>query len=522
MIGSEDYRPIQGQGETRMKPKSIHSAARLALGALSVGILAACGGAGGGGGGFDVADGGIRGTGSSVGPVSGFGSVYLNGIEFATDEIPNKSVQSNDGIVTESDLSEGMIIRIEGQWRDNGQGTAEELEYDDTLRGPVDSVTADPSGGGEFVTVVVMGQSVRVDRQTVVRGLSFADLLGGSGVGDHVRVSAWRQADGSYRAGYLGIIPSNLTDVELEGSVSAVDTASDSFSIGTITVEYDEGSVIFGSGLTENDLEDVATLEAEGRLENNTIYASTIDRGDSRRYRRNDADDFEVTATIDSPYAQSGAASRPGEFTLGDLSIQVTSSTELDDGLTLEDLQQGLLVQVEGRFLSDTVVEADEIARREANASVQGVIASAADDRLYIGGVEVRVTPNTVFTKDDDGEVTFASLPIGNVTVEVEGIESQQGTDVFISALNVEVDDELASSEKLDEFELEGQLRGISAKPGTISLLGVQMSDGDADYGSRSDLVTDFEAGQTIRLEVDYAGSNGGFVADEIERDDLD
>ncbi len=271
---------------------------KLAAGTVAFGVISACGGAGGGG--LDVADGGIRGTGSSVGPVSGFGSVFVNGVEFNTDDIPNREVESNDGITAESLLSEGMILRVEGEWRDDGTGTAEKLSYDDTLRGPVGQVTADSSGAGEFVTLSVMGQSVRVDRQTVVRGTTYAALLGGSQITGHVRVSAWRQANGSYRAGYIEVINPDLTDIELEGTLSAVDVSQNQFTIGTITVQYDENSVSFGSGLTEADLVNGAVLEVEGELNGTTLFAATIDRDDARRFSRNSADDIEFTAVIDA------------------------------------------------------------------------------------------------------------------------------------------------------------------------------------------------------------------------------
>lgn len=234
---------------------------RLAAGSVALGVLSACGGSSGGG--VSVADGGIRGTGSSVGPVSGFGSVFVNGVKFSTDSIQNREVESNDGITTEGLVSKGMILRVEGEWRDDGTGTADRLSYDDTLRGPVDNVVADLSGAGEFVDVTVMGQLVRVNRQTVVRGTTFATLLGNPSITDHVRVSAWRQADGSYRAGYLEVIAPDQTDVELEGSVTAVDTTQNELTIGTITVQYDETSVIFGSGLTEADLGAASALEVE-------------------------------------------------------------------------------------------------------------------------------------------------------------------------------------------------------------------------------------------------------------------
>ena len=106
----------------------------LVAGTVTFGVISACGGAGGGS--VDIADGGIRGTGSSVGPVSGFGSVFVNGVEFITRGIVNQEVESNDGIEFETDLSEGMILRVEGEWRYNGTGTAKNLGYDDTLRGP--------------------------------------------------------------------------------------------------------------------------------------------------------------------------------------------------------------------------------------------------------------------------------------------------------------------------------------------------------------------------------------------------
>lgn len=495
----------------------------LAAGTVAFGVISACGGAGGDGG-LDVADGGIRGTGSSVGPVSGFGSVFVNGVEFSTGDIPNREVESNDGITAEGLLSEGMILRVEGEWRDDGMGTAEKLSYDDTLRGPVGQVTADPSGAGEFVTLPVMGQSVRIDRQTVVRGTTYAALLSEPAITDHARVSAWRQADGSYRAGYIQIINPDLTDIELEGSISAADTAINEFTIGTITVQYDENSVSFGSGLTEADLIIGTVLEVEGTLKGSVLTAATIDRDDARRFSRSSADDIEFTAVIDASYTPSGAGARPGEFTMGGLTVRVTDATELDDSITLDDLTEGLLIQVEGKFLSDTLVDAEEIELRDGNAKIKGVVSSSADNAFFIGGVEVRVSSTTAFTVEDGSGISFQTLPIGNTTVEVEGIEKEQGADIFIEALRVEVDDEPAELEDRNEFELEGQLRGITQNPGTVTLLGVQINDTSAVYDdvSRGDIVDDFFNGATTILEVEYRRTASGFIADEIELEEDD
>ncbi len=493
---------------------------KLAAGTVAFGVISACGGAGGGG--LDVADGGIRGTGSSVGPVSGFGSVFVNGVEFNTDDIPNREVESNDGITAESLVSEGMILRVEGEWRDDGTGTAEKLSYDDTLRGPVGQVTADPSGAGEFVTLSVMGQSVRVDRQTVVRGTTYAALLGGSQITGHVRVSAWRQANGSYRAGYIEVINPDLTDIELEGTLSAVDVSQNQFTIGTITVQYDENSVSFGSGLTEADLVNGAVLEVEGELNGTTLFAATIDRDDARRFSRNSADDIEFTAVIDASYTPSGAGSRPGEFTMGGLTVRVTDATELDDSITLDELTEGLLIQVEGQFLSDTVVEAEEIELRDGNAKVKGVVSTPTDNVFFIGGVEVRVSSTTVFTVEDGSGTSLQALPIGTTTVEVEGIEKEQGVDVFIEALKVEVDDEVADFDDRNLYELEGRLTNIT--PSTITVLGVLLDAGPGAYDSnpQSEIIDRFDNGEILILEVEYSKNGNDFIADEIDLEEND
>ncbi|SNC65517.1 hypothetical protein SAMN04487881_1300 [Marinobacter sp. es.048] len=493
----------------------------LAAGTVVFGAISACGGAGGGG--VDVADGGIRGTGSSVGPVSGFGSVFINGVEFSTDDIPNREVESNDGITAEVLLSEGMILRVEGEWRDDGTGTADRLSYDDTLRGRVDLVEPDPSGAGEFVTLSIMGQSVRVDRQTVVRGTTFATLLGGSPISDHIRVSAWRQADGSYRAGYIQVIDPDPTNIELEGSVLTVDTNLNEFTIGTITVQYDEDDVSFGSGLTETDLATATALEVEGTLAGNLLTAATIDRDDARRFSRSSADDIEFTATIDSSYTSSGAVgTRPGEFTMGSLTVRVTDATELDDSISLVDLAEGLLIQVEGKFLSDTVVEAEEIELRDGNAKVKGVISSAADNTIIIGGVEVLVSPTTTFTVEDGSGISFQALPISSTTVEVEGVERGQDADIFIEALKVEVDDEIADFDDRDLYELEGRLTNIT--PASITILGVAIDAGPEAYDSNSqgEIINLFDDGELLILEVEYSGSTNNFIADEIDLEEND
>tara|TARA_R110001599_G_scaffold233447_1_gene432650 strand:- start:1586 stop:3196 length:1611 start_codon:yes stop_codon:yes gene_type:complete len=510
--------------EKRMKPKSITSSTRLSLGALTMGVLTACGGAGGGGG-TDIADGGIRGTGSSVGPVSGFGSVFVNGVRFETDAL-NGQVQSDDGISVEGELDEGMILRIDGEWRDDGQGTANLVEYDDTLRGVVESISADPSGAGEFVELVVLGQTVVVDKQTVVSGTTYADLLSENGVGSSVRVSAWRQADGSFRASYVGVIPDTESDVELEGAIDDGSVQPGSFAIGGVEVAYDADTVVFGEGLSESDLVPGRFFEVEGDYSSGTLQAVEIERDDFRRYSRTGDDDIEFTSTIQESFSASGSGGQTGTFLMSGLTVQVTADTELDDGLTVSDLQQGILVQVEGEFSDAGTVVAEEIGLREANAEVSGIITSSVDRTALtfeVGGVLVQATPSTIITGDDDnGRIDFEDLFSGD-EAEVEGIEKEDSRgNVFLEALKIEREDPEDDGDEPVEFELEGKLRAMDSQ--SITVLGVLINtdmstEFDTDESTLQGLVDD---GNQPLIEVEYEALNGGYLADEIELEEDD
>ena len=68
-----------------------------------------------------VAGGGIGGTGISSGPIDGFGSIFVNGIEF---EIGSALIVVDGVDSAEADLRLGMVVRVCGSWEADGTGTA--------------------------------------------------------------------------------------------------------------------------------------------------------------------------------------------------------------------------------------------------------------------------------------------------------------------------------------------------------------------------------------------------------------
>ena len=129
--------------------------------------------------------GGIGGTGvTSTGTIDGFGSIFVNGVEFETDE----SDVSLDGVTSTQDkLRLGMVVTVHGTVNEDGKtGTADQVVFDDDVQGPVSAI--EPGQDGDSLLLTVLGVDIIAERTgTVFDGVSFDTLA----VGDLVEVSGF-------------------------------------------------------------------------------------------------------------------------------------------------------------------------------------------------------------------------------------------------------------------------------------------------------------------------------------------
>ncbi|WP_372987461.1 DUF5666 domain-containing protein [Marinobacter sp.] len=498
-----------------MKRKLLYQSIGLTASTLALGILSACGG--GAGTSLDVADGGIRGTGSSVGPVSGFGSVFVNGVKFDTDSLGG-SVGGDDGLAAESRLQTGMVLEVQGEWFTDGTGEASGLTYDDTLRGeiliiqPWDIIT-------KTAVIEILGRTVHIDGQTVIKGKAVVDLANG----DFVRISGWRLPNGEFRASYLGLrSSSNLDDfddfneVELEGDISSINTSDETFNIGSQVIFY--GGAEF-TGLVREDLAVGVSVEVEGNLVGGVLQSNEIERDDFRRYTLDDEGDIEFVGPVSSAYNSSNET-----FTINGLTVRVTPETEFDDALSgPEQLVPGLLVQVEGDFESDGTITAEEIELREADSEVEAARTSEIDyssSQLRIGGVLVQVSPLTIITDDDDEtRLTLGDLQT-SLELKVEGVDrfDNDGSG-YLEALVIERGDDAADG----EYELTGRITEMVDD--RIRVLGLDVfttTDTEFDDISKSELQALVDSGQQPVVEVEYQFNGARFEIQEIELDEDD
>ena len=165
----------------------------------TVASLSACGGGGGGGGGGGTPPS----TTLSNGEITGFGSIFLNGVEFNTD---SATFIVDDVVLTGIDTSlfnVGMRVKIEGTVNADGvTGTANSVEFDDLLEGPVNGV-ANQDADGLINTLTVLGIPVLVDKD----GTSFLnttyDELALTPDGMLLKISGFYDATNQLHAVYI-------------------------------------------------------------------------------------------------------------------------------------------------------------------------------------------------------------------------------------------------------------------------------------------------------------------------------
>jgi len=134
---------------------------------------------------------GIQGSGSPVvasGAITGFGSIIVNGVEYATS---NAQILLDDQPGTESQLLVGQVVTVTGSVNSDGTtGTATQVTFSGDVAGPITQI--DTAGG----TLVVLGQTVRVSGSALfddnIQAVSIASLQ----IGNLVEVSGFPNAAG--------------------------------------------------------------------------------------------------------------------------------------------------------------------------------------------------------------------------------------------------------------------------------------------------------------------------------------
>lgn len=358
----------------------------IAAAALTVAMAALTGC--GGGGGDSVAGGGVGGSGvtvASVGTVTGFGSVIVNGVAYAAGDaeifVENESKGAGDAASAQY-LSTGMVVRVEGALNADGSAAATRVFFNSDLKGPVESITElDPYTS----QLVVLGQTVVRGPFCVIRNTTAADIA----VGMVLKVSGYSDESGRIQATYVNKVTDALPPngaVKLKGLVQSVDTQARTYTVHALTVDYSSANL---SGLPGGILQVGQLLDARGRLSSpGRLIADRIELLEEFGSSAFDTAEFEgiITRTV-------GA----NEFAIGRYTVRTDESTVFLN-LSERDLNRGTRVIVRGT-LADRTILADEISLSETiRLESDAETVNPAVNRLALAGLDpvtVQLTATT-------------------------------------------------------------------------------------------------------------------------------
>ena len=314
--------------------------------------LAGCGGGGGS----------SSGQNTTVGAITSFGSVFVNGCEYETDSA-SITVDGRPG--TEDDLSVGDVVEVSGP-SNCVTGTALSINFADDLEGIVDSnsVSAATSTG----TMVVMGQSITVTPITIFEdetgSIATVDAIA---AGNVVEISGFGVGKGNIVASRIEVkaVTHTGNEIEVKGVVSNLDSGAMTFTIGEITAS---------SGLTVNygsaTLDDISVMENGLYVEvkatdytagSFTLVATKVEREDDGEigHQGDEEEEFEIKGMLTAAYDDTSKT-----FGINNQMIIVDNATELED-ITLSDLVAGnigmLNLEAEGTFNADGMLIAEEV-----------------------------------------------------------------------------------------------------------------------------------------------------------------
>lgn len=395
--------------------------------------LGACGGGGGGGTSTNITPptNNLPPPGESpvtvVGPIAGFGSVYVNGIEFETDAAEYEV--DDDAAFDDSALAVGMVIKVEGRVSADGlRGTATRIYYDDDVEGPVQGLTEDPDNADRKL-FTVMGVNVVAKRGVTVfdgddnPGFGFDSIQDG----DIVEVSGHPHA-GALLARYIEQQSDLDDDFEAKGTVTGYDGA-DSFTLtvlngSSLNVTLADGAEIPAAGIADGQYVEVHGSIPDPLNAPADLLAFEVELEDDDAF---DSDDDEVE--IEGVLGFDGVDA----WSIDDTLLAFRDTTEykpeslraaIEDGGA-----DGLSAEAEGTYVNNVLV-VERLKIDEDDLEIKGTVemVQATDAKTGVltlsfgqaeGLLEVIVDGSTMFVDDD----SLNKFDLGDLVEQVSFVE---------------------------------------------------------------------------------------------------
>ena len=350
--------------------------------------------------------GGITGTGLdilkdpipvSVGVITNFGSVYVNGVKFDSSNTKFK-LDDLEGI--ESDLKVGMIVSVAGKIESTNTGTATQITFNDDVEGRV--IANNISSGN---TLDIMGQTIHVDADTNFESLipDTVATLEEIEVGNIVEVSGYNSGDGNIYATRIEVKKKEyVAGEEIQVTGLTKSTTETSFQIGSLTVLYSNAEY---DSIPNDVIVDGLFVEVkskQGFSIGGALIADKVElEGDGKKkFGVENGQELELEGIV------SNFNSDNQTFVLNGQIVRFGS----DSALAL--IGNGLKIKVHGTINTDGELVVSEFeAKRESNVQVAAYVESIdiANNTLVLLGQTILLSDATSMNDEQDSQSDAAA-----------------------------------------------------------------------------------------------------------------
>ncbi|PKG83744.1 hypothetical protein CXF85_09555 [Colwellia sp. 75C3] len=439
---------------------------------------------------------------TSSGVISGFGSVYVNGVRYITKD---SNIIGNGNKSDEASLKVGMKVVINAQKSSDFEPTAQDVKYLADAIGTVDAIDLANN------SLSILGQTYLITQATQFDDTRFSELR----TDMIVELSAFKNEYGNFVVSYLAIKDAQ-TEQQLTGTISDINKVNKTFTIGELVVSYEDADIT--GMLTSGSL-----VEVKSKFPpiNNKLVADKINALGLLLY----IDGLlEVTGIVED----FDKAGNTIIIKVDGRKYVLSDATDFSQG-DKDDLKIGSQVSlvatvVESESITDTPnYPVNNIRLELANEiSLEGIVELISDDSFTLFGQEFTVDNYTQY--EDDSEQDLRNFNFTNIAIgDKLAIDAYEDNGVLISR---KVDREETGGNDQESHEIEGVVDNIDLPSFSVKgiiVLTNEETDFEDAQGNDVDQDTFFlKLKEQDEVEVELTKIDNDWLALAVEIDNGD
>lgn len=429
---------------------------------------------------------------AAAGPITGFGTVHLNGLVFETT---SATIMIDGQAGTQDDLRAGQFIQVKGHHdATQNQDFADQIDFRGNVIGPVSAIDTTAQ------TLVVLGQTVHVTEDTSFDDDISPASLAGISVGTVVEVSGMASTDGSIQATRIDSQVAGTRPLQVIGAAAATDSTARTLKINALVVDFSTATLVNfpAGGPQDGDLVEAigTTLSSAGAL-----VATRLELRTARVVAPPDNNSQVDVQGLISRFASAT------DFDVAGLKVSTSSSTTFTGG-SAADLGLNVSVEVEGMVDSSGTIEATNVqVRRPVDARLTGPVDSvdAAHGTVVVLGIQITVDLLTRYEDHGSGRVNTFNLAFVHAGdwLEVRG-EATSAAGTSLEATRID------RVQRQSQVQLMGVV--VSASQPFFKVLGTNVATDSSTSFNHGLNARSFFAGDPVGETVSITGTWDGSV----------